>query len=819
MEKPQTSGHTSNPIKEEEIDLMEILYKYLAYWKVICFSVLLGFILAFGYNKISTPIYKIESSVLIKDEQSGNLGAEIFERAGFNMPKSNIENEMGVLRSHSLVYETLEALEYNVTYYEPGFLFNKELFRISPLFVEVDWSHPQLTGGQIGVEKIDDNKFRLNIEGEPFYLYAPADPYFKVEVENLELKEGEFEFGQVIQGGSFKFTVMDLGMEPGQKTIFKVTDTPTLTGEFRELLEITPINRLSTILGLKMELSNRKKGQEFLNKLMELYLARELDEKNRTASNTVTFIENQLTGIADSLSFIEDRLEKFRSRNNVFDLSQEGSLIFKRLEELEEEKSRLDLSLSYYRSMETYLQDEQLDDLIAPSFIGVQDPLLNSLVISLAELQSEKVRLTATFSDQTPTVREVSSKIRNTKRVLSENLRNAVKNAETALSEITARITIAEREANRLPSTERNLLSIQRQFSINENIYVYLLEKRAEAEITKASNYPSHSILDQARPNIKPVSPRKAINYLIGVFLGFILPVGFITVRDLFYTRIRDPHDVEKRLRIPLLGLIAFNPYKQNQVVLHRPKSVITESFRNIRANMSYISPVLDNFTIAISSSTSGEGKTFCSLNLASIYALGGKKTLLVGLDLRKPTLAQEFGFQNDIGVSTFLSKQAKLEQCIKKTEHENLSVLLSGPIPPNPAELMLQPKFVEMMDKIKSKYEVLILDCPPVGLVSETLEIFKYSDVNLMVLRHEYSEKSACEYINSLSEQSGVKKLYAILNGMKTKTKFSGYGKYGYGSGYGHSSNGNGYYEDEDASSFWENVRESVKKLREKTH
>ncbi len=797
--------------QEEEIDLKEILFRYLTHWKFIGAFIVGGIVLAFLFNKLSTPIYRIEATLLIKDEDKGMLGGDLFEKAGLNMSKSNVENEMGILKSYTLLSETLQNLNFNVTYFESRLLKNQSLYKTSPIYVEVDWNHPQNTGGMLGVEKVSDSEFRLSIEKDKFYLYNPIDPNFKTEIENVEIEEGNFSFGEELSGATFKFSISDLGLEEGQKILFQIRDTPSLVAEYRELLEVAPSNKSSTLLNLSLNLDNRKKGEDFLNTLMTVYLERELNEKNRSASNTINFIESQLSGITDSLSFIEDRLESFRSSHNVFNLNEEGALIFHRLEELEEEKSKIELSLSYYKSMEEYLNEDQLGDLISPSFIGIQDPLLNALVISLAELQGEKVRLTATFSDQTPAVREVNSKIRNTQKALAENLRNAIKNAESSLKELNNRIARTEREVNRLPATERNLLSIQRQFSINENIYIYLLEKRAEAEITRASNNPTHTILDPGRSHYKPVFPKPLISYLVGMFLGTLLPIGWITARDIFNTKIQDPQWVERKLSVPLAGFIGLSKFPSNLIVFKKPRSIHAESFRNLRANMGYLSPKQDSLVIALSSAISGEGKTFCSINLASIYAISGKKCILVGLDLRKPRIAEDFSLTNDKGVSTYLSKRVDWKKLIKPSGHENLDILLSGPIPPNPAELIIQPKFDKLIEELKNQYDIVILDCPPVGLVSETLEIFKKADINLMVLRHNYSEKSACEYINSLPTQNGVQKLYVILNGLSTKANIGGYGKYGYGTGYGYSSNGYGYHEEDKKDSLWEKAKKTI--------
>ncbi|MEX2594833.1 MAG: polysaccharide biosynthesis tyrosine autokinase [Anditalea sp.] len=789
---------------EEQIDLKEVLFKYLKYWPYIIGCTFLGIFCALLANRYATPIYKIESTVLVNDEPSGALGADLFENAGLSVPKSNVENEMGILKSYTLAHEALSALNFNIFYYKDGFVKKTEIYGNSSFLVEADWNHPQLVGGMFSIKKINEQKFNLEIVENDFFVFSPSDPHYKTRASLLENIAGEYAFGSWIQDEHFKFKVSDLSAEPGEEIYFHLTDTPSLANAYRSDLEVNPLNKNSTILTLSLELNNRRKGEDYLNKLMEVYLERELLEKNKSAANTVYFIDQQLSGITDSLSYIEDRLETYRSNNNVFNLTEEGTAIFQRLEELEKEKAQINLSLRYYRTLTEYLKEEQLDDLVAPSVIGIQDPLLNALVISMAELQSERVRLTATFSDQTPAVQEVVSKIRNTKNTLLENLRSAITNSENALVEINNRLQAAEREINRLPSTERNLLSIQRQFSINENIYVYLLEKRAEAEITRASNSPTNGILDVGRSGSIPVSPKRSLNYLIGLILGLAVPIGFITVRDFFNRKIRDPKEVEKALKVPLIGLVGVSKLDTNLVIFSNPKSMITESFRNLRANMSFLSPRQSRLVVAISSSISGEGKTFCSINMASIYAISDKKCVLVGLDLRKPRIADDFNMINDRGVSTYLSTEQDWRSMIKTTADENLDVLLSGPPPPNPAELLLQDKFVSLMDELRETYDVVILDCPPIGLVSETLEIFKYADLNMMIVRQDYSYKQSIDFINNLHLKGSVKKLYAIMNGVEVDNGYGSYGtygSYGYGS-YGRGSHG--YHEDEVKGNGW---------------
>jgi len=779
---------------EEEIDLKEILFKYLRYWPLLLTCALSGIILAFIFNRVAVPLYQIESSVLIREEADMTLGADIFEGAGLSKPNNNLQNEIGILTSRSLTLETLNKLNFNVTYFREGFFNETEIYGNAPFLVEVDWRHPQLTNGKYSVIKIDSISFQLVIENDEFSLFSPSDPNYKSKVEYLELEEKNYDFGQWIEGANYRFRILDINAEINNSVIFDILDTPSLANRYMSSLRISPLSKDGSIIVLSLEHNNRRKGEDYLIKLVEVYLERELEEKNRTAANTVKFIDQQLSGISDSLAFIEDRLEKYRTSNQVFNLSQEGSLIFERLNELEQEKARINLSLSYFKSVINYLNEDQFDDLAAPSFIGIQDPLLNALVLSLGDLQSERVRLSATFSPETPAVKEVIAKIRNTKNTLLENLRSAESNAEVSLSEINQRLGSTSREINKLPATERNLMGIQRQFSINENIYIYLLEKRAEAEITRASNSPTNVLLDVGKSGTQPVSPKKTINYLIGIILGILFPLGYITIKDFFNVKIANPQEVEKKLRIPLIGLVSQSPYKSSTVIFDKPRSTITEAFRNLRANMSYLAPKQNKLVFALSSTISGEGKTFCSINLASIYAISDKKVILVGLDLRKPRIANDFGLINDVGVSSYLSTDNDWRSMVKNSKISTMDILLSGPIPPNPAELLLQDNFQTLISELKQAYDIVILDCPPVGLVSETYEIFKYADLNLMIVRQDYSDKQSLEFINGLAEKKNVKKLYAILNGVQLNKNnygsYGGYGSYGY--------NSSGYHDDE---------------------
>jgi len=356
------------------------------------------------------------------------------------------------------------------------------------------------------------------------------------------------------------------------------------------------------------------------------------------------------------------------------------------------------------------------------------------------------------------------------------------------IADLEKRKTAIESSFRSLPEAEQNLIRIQREATLNENIYNFLSEKRAESAISKASNVPNNKIIEYAKAGFLKVSPKTSRNYLMAFLMGLLLPVVFVFIKELLRSKIEEPKFLEKKLKIPVLSTILLNESKESLVVFNQGKSGIAEGFRSLRSNIKFLIPKDKQITFMITSTISGEGKTFCAMNLASVYSLTGKKTILIGCDMRKPKIFEDFGVKNDIGLSTFLSGQEDdYTKIIKKTPYDNLDLILSGPIPPNPSELLFSGNFEKMITELKKTYDVVILDTPPVGLVSETLDLLTLVDFTLFVFRQNYSEKSFIDAVNGLKEQKGIKNIYAIFNGLdSSKVSYGGYG-YSYGYGYGY--------------------------------
>jgi capsular exopolysaccharide synthesis family protein len=414
-------------------------------------------------------------------------------------------------------------------------------------------------------------------------------------------------------------------------------------------------------------------------------------------------------------------------------------------------------------------------------------------------------------SNQTnPGIELVNYKIQNTIATLKENIKNILKSNEISINEINRRIGEIDAEISQLPETEKELIGIKRRYKLNDDIYTYLLTKRAEAGIAKASNVPDNKILDYAREdNAVLISPKRSLNYAIALIIGLLIPILIILMLDFFNDKIVERKDVEETTSIPILGEIGHNNKETDMVVLEKPKSSIAESFRTLRTNIQYFNIDMADKTrvISITSTISGEGKSFCAINLASIFALGDKKTLLMGIDLRKPKLHRELNTDNIKGLSTYLVGTHTLDEVIIPTHQNNLFFMPAGPVPPNPAELIETTKMVNLVNLLKEKYDMIIMDTPPIALVTDALLLAKYSDINLFVIRQNYSRKNMVKLINELFQEKGFKNVGIVINDIKIQGYYGytyygnyGYGKYGYRYGNGRYGYGDssGYYEDD---------------------
>ncbi|HBF88742.1 MAG TPA: hypothetical protein DDX39_08885 [Bacteroidales bacterium] len=783
--------------KEETLDIKKILYNVLNNWYLFVLSIFISLSVAYLTNRYMVPTYSVSSTILVKNkDNSFSNGVEgVIEDLGFykQSGKRSIENEIGILTSYDIILKAIEKLDFQISYYSIGRISTLERYKTSPFIVKLDTTR----------ENLYENKI--------FFNFISKDEYILRFDDNTTGKI-KLKFGEKFENELLAFTIElnpDIDLNSSEKQLdidystdfyFTINNKLGLANRYRASLSATQFEEKSSIIVLSIQDVIPQKGVDFLNMLSSVYLQTDLDEKNLVSENTRRFIDEQLSGIMDSLQIAESNLLNFRMNNNIINISKEGSAIFEKLERLQNETALLNIKLKYYEYLKNYIIGKNnFKDIIAPSNMGIEDPLLNSLIKSLSEYYSERNVISYTVKENTPSANLIDLKIKNAKEALIENVTNLIESTNISLQEQNKRLYDTESKIKGLPLTEQQLINIERKFELSDNLYTYLLEKRAESGIIQASNTPDNKVLDIARlSNALYLSPKRTINYVIALIIGFLIPFLIIILKDYFNNKISDIKDIENNTKVPILGTVGHNNKTSELIVKDKPKSSISESFRALRTNLQYLLREKDSYIITITSAVSGEGKTFCAINLASIIAYSNKKTVLIGLDLRKPKLHKELGLTNEIGISTYLIGKNSLDDIIIKSEIDNLSIITSGPIPPNPAELIESKKMQELLDILKKEYEYIVIDTPPVALVTDALLLSKVSDANIFVIRQNYSNKNVIKLIDGMYTSKKMENLSVLVNDINSSSYY-GYHNYGYTYGYGYGNGyGYGYYEED---------------------
>lgn len=768
----------------DDFNVKEVFMKYLKHWPLITGCIVAALGLAYLANQFTPPRYLIESKFLIKEEESI---LNIFDAGELTtngvLPKGQkVANETILMKSRAIASQALQQLNFDVEYYQKGTFIYTELYNKIPIKLEADWNHMQYTNGLIKVTWSNNRTFQLDYIDDQYTQIIPGEEK-SFTVGKPELSKKTFAFNEWVELPFTRFRIQSVTRENQGTLYVNLRDRESLLKQYTgDNFQVASADKLSSIISLALETTQPQKGRDYLNALMRVFLDRELEEKNSIARNTINFIDTQLLGISDSLSESQIRLQNFRSQNRTNDLSLETNTIYEELARLEQERAEEIFKKNYYESLQAYMVREEYTDLVVPSGIGIDDPVLNKLISDLLSLQADKSRLLASQTESSPMVQEVNRKIKSQNASIKEVLSNVLRNADLVITDLQKRISKIEAQFGKLPQTEQQLVNIKRSYSLNENIYTFLIQRRAEAAILLASNKPSNKISEPPVLTFEPMKLKPLLNYFLALMLGFLLPVGGIFIHDLFSVKIKDVKEIEQRLKVPFLGSIGQNKHESPLVVFDQPRSSITESFRALRTNVNFLFPKDKPVTIMVTSSVAGEGKTFCAANLASVYSIGNKKTILVECDLHKAFKFKDLKVDNAHGLSTYLSEQNNdLSAIIQSTENDNFDVLAPGPIPPNPAELLISDRFERMLTELKQTYDVIILDTSPLGITNETLYLTRIADITIYVLRQHLSEKTYIDDINELRLKKGIKNIYVILNDVHEKyLRYRGYG-YGY--------------------------------------
>lgn len=757
--KQEAENSAYYPEQHYNFDFKKYFYKLVLKWYWFAISIFIGLIAAFLYNQYMPPEYSIHSSLIVNEYESGIKRLSLSQVGGNNERNIDVlsQDHAGRLKSHLLSLNTLQSLGWNISWYEKTLIYGKDLYGNEPYKVTLLPNKINLTDVPVLITRVNDSEFQIDVDAVENGLSVP-----------LKISQ-KGRFGKPFENNYFGFILEKIGGRyVSEKDLyFVINNLNNFALEYQKKLKVISNEKKPDMMELILDENNPERGIDFLNRLEQTYIDYGLAEKNRVAENTIKFIDSQLKSVTDSLSYSENKFTNFRTRTQSLDINQEGGLVMQKQETLESERAVLESRLAYLRNLRNDVNDsKQMKKVVVPSVFGITDQTLNTLVAKLSDLYSRREVLSFSVQEKAPSLILLDKEILLTHNMLAQNINTLITTTETDLGHLNRRVGGFSSQLSLMPRTEQQLSSLKRNFDLNNELYTYLMKMRAESAITYASNQPDVKVLDPARSETtKQTSPMKLVNYLVGIILGFIMPFSIILFMNYSNSSIQSKEEVENMTKLPVAGVVIHNKSKKDLVVLENPQSNITESFRLLRTNLKYLLSDENKRVIAVQSAIAGEGKSFISLNLASVLAMNNLKVLLVGVDMRMSTLHKAVNSSNKKGLSTYLSNQDGFEDIIETTPINNLSYISSGPVPPNPAELLENGYFERFLEEAKSRFDYIILDSTPVSLVTDGLIAGRHADINLFVIRFRYSSKEQIKFLNEIEIKKTLPNLALVLN------------------------------------------------------
>ena len=776
--------------EERYVDIRKVFKHLSKNWLWFTVSLTLCVLLAFASLKVLKPRYLVSSSIYIKEDlgMESQKALEFIESFSLFDQKNYYQNEMLILNSSPLLRQTIQELNLKVSYYQKDFLKNKEIYDLSPFRVVLDSSHNQIINAEFELAFKEDGSFLLKADKANYRVVNYAKGKSNVTAKEIFIEE-EFFQSSVIEGDDYKFRIylnedVDLKKIAGVSYAFKFFDVEELVRKYKNNLKVHPVNTEVSVVELSLKSETPAKATDFIGKVLEIYLKKNLERKNHLAFNTIGYINSQLAEISDSLSYAESKLEDFRASNQVMDIDTKATRVLERLQQLEIQKSSTERAFNYYQYLDEYFQQgDDYSKIVVPASIGVQNTTLNEFIRDLLILSNQRNDLISRNQQKSPFFNNLEIKIENLRNSIMENISFSKESLQREVEKFQEQIRQLEAQVKSLPKTERQLVGMERKYKINDAIYTFLLQKRAEAQIAKAGNLPEHEIVEPARL-ISKVFPNPKIHFALALFVGLILPALIILVVDIVDDRVKNEQElIDKFNEIPFLGSIVRNEEGGSKLVVYNdPSSVISETFRTIRTNLSFFREGEKNKTVLVSSSIAGEGKSFVANNLGISMANLGKKTVVLGYDLRKSGQFSDFVYNKKIGLSSYYLQDLSLKEIVMSTEIDNLDFIAPGLVPPNPLELIGNDLTKKLFAELKKTYDYIIVDTPPIGILSDGYMLMKYADVNLFIVREKYTKETVLQGVLEEVMQKGFKNLALVLNGSKLegkKYKYDYYNKY----------------------------------------
>jgi tyrosine-protein kinase Etk/Wzc len=747
---------------DEDLGFENLLSKFSSNWYWFVISVIVCFSIAYYAVRIQTPLHIVEAKVLINDPKKGAASSE--DQMLGNLGTSTgtaVQNEAEVLRTRYLMERVVRELKLNVTYYISDTFRDRELYS-APFVVDLVQPADTILTTKFKINFLSNSQIEL--ESKNFQSVVPYNKAIKVPgVGVIQILKNERKPDPAV---SYVFTVTSIDSKVEALVAQTLVTVPTQT---------------AAIIDITLNYPVPKKGEDILSKLINIYVQTNLDDRNRLADSSYAFIQNRLSYLGGELGNLEQNIQGFKQKNQITQMSEQSSLLIANNSQFVNDLAKVETQLSVLSSLQDYMQKNVNGRSVVPSSLVVSDPLFNSLVEKYNGLLLERERRLVSVTETNPVIVNLNQQITSTKSDMMASLSSSKNSLSITRDNLLSRIKTAEGQVQNVPAKERNYLDLARQQKIKEELFIYLMQKGEETAISKTYNTPNSSNIDPPKSQVSPYSPKKSLFYAVGVILGLIIPAALIYLRYLLNSKVDSKEDITKRTHVPIVGEIGHNVDSDSLIVGNKSRSPIAEQFRALRTNLIFhLKP--SEQVILVTSAISGEGKSFASINLGIVLALSGKKVLLMELDLRKPNLSEKFGIFHDFGFTNYINdKNLKPNDVIQRlTINENMHIISSGVLPSNPAEMLMSSRATELITELKTLFDYIIIDAPPIGVVTDAQLLASHTDYCLYIVRQNFSKKTQLSIVEDLDRNHRMKNLGILVNDIKVQMGT------GYTSGYG---------------------------------
>ncbi|MEO0037567.1 MAG: hypothetical protein RIQ59_778 [Bacteroidota bacterium] len=790
---------------QNSFDFKGFLIKIGGYWKWFVFGLFFSLLVAYQFNIRKQKVYSLETTIAIKEQDNPLFTSNTSLIFNWGGSSDQVQNISTTIKSRSHNESVVNKLDFYIDYLKQQKYYLQDVYGSTPFFVSIDKSKNQLLNIPVNIKFLSNTEYEIIIEANSNsievinYLENSKNVVSVVDTKIVK----RFKVGQKVNL-PFLNWVLEIKENPGNYVgsdyIVSFNSFDEVVSKYKNI-KVTIDEKAPSIIKLSLEGTNKARIVDYLNETVKTLIKRQLDSKNLFAENTIKYIDTTLQLMEGDLKKANLDLKEFSKNKNIAQIEAGGEVFQNQIIDLDKTDGEVKRKINYYASLSNYLKKStDFSKLPAPSVAGIEDPNIVLNVTKLVELSVRRSEMVYSVKSDVM-FNNIDNEIASVKLVLLENIASAKAAIQMDASQVQSKINEVEGKIMSLPEEKQEYIKIMRKYDLSNGIYETYLSKRSEAQIVKAANLSDIQFIDPAKDIGEGlIGPRTSVNYVIAIFIGLLGPLLIIFLLFFINNSIQNTEDVSRLTKLPLLGVVGVKNTASNLSVFEKPKSALSESFRAIRSSLQFLykkQSVTGTKTLMLTSSVSGEGKTFCCINIATVFALSEKKTVVVGLDLRKPKIFEDFNLDNKTGIVDYLIGSKTLDQITQSTIIPYLDVITSGPIPPNPSELIMGETMKEFMEELKKKYDYIILDTPPVGLVTDAVELSMYADVTLYVMRQNFTKKEMVTLLNNRVKREELVNVSIILNGFQNKAKYG----YGHAYGYGYGAYANGYHEEEKSS------------------